>query len=271
MYFARGKYGHVYLYWPTLSLCVESMRWNRPFLFPKSNLRMFYFINSKLYFLQIFSSLLLEVLSEGHYYCFMLALLPAWSELIWAKPCLSAHRFNIGKHTRLTNFYCTIYVKQKYTLKRILFTSVFTRRKRRFYQRRNYSLFYPRTNHTIIKKQRLCLYFMRIFCHLSVNIRVRVILSLKFCRSLKLVHDFSSFNGDLDITFLAMYNCLWGKNTLHGNLLTFRNICSCGILFWRFRLICHFAAQLQLWTHKKLVENEKWTKRHNKTSIVLTC
>jgi len=52
-YFARGKYGHVYLYWPNLSLCVESIRWTRLLPLPKRYMCMFYFINSKLYFLQI--------------------------------------------------------------------------------------------------------------------------------------------------------------------------------------------------------------------------
>jgi hypothetical protein len=96
---------------------------------------MFYFINSKLYFLQILSSLLMEILSEGHYYCFMFSLHPVWSELILRKPCLSSHRFNILKRIRLANFYCIICVEQNYTLKGMLFTSVFNRRKRRFYQR----------------------------------------------------------------------------------------------------------------------------------------
>jgi len=92
----------------------------------------------------------MEILSEGHYYSFMFSLHPVWSELILGKPCLSAHRFNILKRIRLANFYCVSYVKQNYTLKEILFTSVFRRRKRPFYQRRNFSLFYPRTNHTML-------------------------------------------------------------------------------------------------------------------------
>jgi hypothetical protein len=40
--------------------------------------------------------------------------------------CLSAHRLNILKHINLTNLYCIKYVKENYTLKEILFTSVFT-------------------------------------------------------------------------------------------------------------------------------------------------
>jgi len=140
LYFARGNYAQVYLTTDLTCLYVESMRWTRPFPLPKRNMHMFYFINSKLYFLQIFSSLLLEILSWGHYYSFMFSLHPVWSDLVLGKPCLPAHRFNNLKRIRLANFYCIRYVKQNYTLKGILFTSVFTRRKRRFYQRRNYRI-----------------------------------------------------------------------------------------------------------------------------------
>jgi hypothetical protein len=61
--------------------------------------------------------MLLKVLSEGHYYCFMLSLHPVCSELILGKPCLSAHRFSILKDIKLKNFYSIRYVKQNYTLK----------------------------------------------------------------------------------------------------------------------------------------------------------
>ena len=83
-------------------------------------------------------------------YPFMLSLHPIWSEIISERPSLSAHRFNIMNHIRLENFFCIRYVKQNYVLKGVSFNIVFTRRKQRFYQRRNDNLFYPWTNHTII-------------------------------------------------------------------------------------------------------------------------
>jgi hypothetical protein len=41
---------------------------------------------------------------------------------------------------------------------------------------------------------------------------IRVILSLKFYRRLKIVSDYSSHHGELDVTILVMYNCYEENN-----------------------------------------------------------